>query len=114
MYNFPQDSTSFHLKGRGNGYILDWNGFQIYISGDTGNIPEMADLEDIDIAFVCMNLPYTMSVDDAAVAVNTFKPKKVYPYHYRNQDKTFSDVNQFSELVTAEGVECVLLDWYRD
>src|SRR6476469_4274058 len=69
MYNLPDDSTARHPKGRGNGYILTLGGKKFYISGDTEDIPEMRDLKNIDVAFVCMNLPYTMSVAEAASAV---------------------------------------------
>ena len=86
MYNLPETPDAFHTKGRGNGYILTMGGKNIYISGDTEDIPEMRALKNIDIAFVCMNLPYTMDVNQAAQAVLAFKPKIVYPYHYRGQD----------------------------
>ena len=86
MYNLPGDSTVRHPKGRGDGYIISLGGKKFYISGDTEDIPEMRGLKDIDVAFVCMNLPYTMSVEEAASAVLDFKPKIVYPYHYRGQN----------------------------
>jgi L-ascorbate metabolism protein UlaG (beta-lactamase superfamily) len=73
----------------------------------------MRELEDIDLAFVCMNLPYTMDVEQAASAVAEFMPVVVYPYHYRNGDKSLSDVQKFKALVEDEGVEVELLDWYR-
>lgn len=112
MYNLPGESESFHQKGRGNGYVLEKNGFRIYISGDTENIPEMRSLKEIDIAFVCMNQPYTMTVENAAEAVKAFKPAKVYPYHFRNGDKSFSDVRKFTRLVGEAGLESIVLDWY--
>lgn len=113
MYNLPESETSYHTKGRGNGYVVEKNGTRVYISGDTSGIPEMRNLKDIDIAFVCMNLPYTMSVEEAADAVLQFKPKKVYPYHYRTADG-FSDVAKFKKLVNAGNydIEVVQLDWY--
>ena len=81
MYNLPEDSESRHTKGRGNGYVLNIGGKNIYLSGDTEDIPEMRALKNIDVAFVCMNLPYTMDIDQASSAVLDFKPKTVYPYH---------------------------------
>src|SRR6185436_1066641 len=109
MYNLTEDRKKFHTKGRGNGYVLTLGGKRIYISGDTEDIPEMRALKDIDVAFVCMNLPYTMEVEKAASAVQEFKPKVVYPYHYRD-----SDVEKFKELVgDNSGVEVRLRDWYK-
>ncbi len=75
MYNVPETPTTYHTKGRGNGYVIEAGGKRVYISGDTGNTPEMRALKDIDMAFVSMNLPYTMSVEDAATGVLAFKPK---------------------------------------
>jgi L-ascorbate metabolism protein UlaG (beta-lactamase superfamily) len=83
MYNLPESADAMHTKGRGNGYVLTISGKRIYISGDTADIPEMKSLKDIDVAFVCMNLPYTMDVKTAASAVLAFKPAAVYPYHYK-------------------------------
>ena len=113
MYNLRPEALEFHSKGRGNGYVLNLGGQRVYISGDTEDIPEMRSLKDIDIAFVCMNLPYTMTVESAASAVLEFKPKKVYPYHYRGTGG-LSDVDKFKDLVN-EGdntIEVVQLDWY--
>lgn len=113
MYNLPPSPEAFHPMGRGNGYVLTLGAEHIYISGDTQGIPEMRALTNIDIAFVCMNLPYTMDVDEAADAVLAFKPKVVYPYHYRGKDG-FSDVKKFKELVNAKDpvIEVRLVDWY--
>lgn len=113
MYNLPESKKSFHTKGRGNGYVIEKDGARVYISGDTSGIPEMKNLQNIDIAFVAMNLPYTMGVEDAADAVLGFKPKKVYPYHYRTPNG-FSDVAKFKKLVNAKNpaIEVVQLDWY--
>ncbi len=114
MYNLPETADSRHPKGRGNGYIITVDGTRIYISGDTEDIPEMRALRDIDIAFVCMNLPYTMDVTQAASAVLDFKPRVVYPFHYRGGGGSFSDTNKFKQLVEAESkdVEVRLRDWY--
>ncbi len=109
MYNLPESATAMHVKGRGNGYVLTIGGKRVYISGDTADIPEMRALKNIDVAFVCMNLPYTMDAATAAKAVIAFKPKVVYPYHYRGQD-----INMFKTLVNGEdkNIEVRLRDWY--
>jgi len=113
MYNLPESPTAMHTKGRGNGYVLTIGGKNIYISGDTQGIPEMRKLKNIDVAFVCMNLPYTMDVKEAADAVLAFKPAIVYPYHYRGKGG-FSDVNAFKTLVDAgnKKIEVRLRNWY--
>ncbi|HIB36809.1 MBL fold metallo-hydrolase [Mesonia sp.] len=113
MYNLREEAKDFHVKGRGNGYLFSVNDRKIYVSGDTEGIPEMRNLKDIDLAFVCMNLPYTMPIDAAADAVLDFKPKKVYPYHYRGKDG-MSDVEQFENIVTTNNpeIEVEILDWY--
>ncbi|NAS13465.1 MBL fold metallo-hydrolase [Poritiphilus flavus] len=113
MYNLREEALKFHSKGRGNGYVLDLNGERIYFSGDTEDIPEMRSLRDIDKAFVCMNLPYTMTVEKAADAVLDFKPKQVYPYHYRGRPEV-SDVKKFKKLVNQgnQEIEVIQLDWY--
>jgi L-ascorbate metabolism protein UlaG (beta-lactamase superfamily) len=115
MYNMPDLNDPRHPKGRGNGYVLTMGEERIYISGDTEDIPEMRALKDIDVAFVCMNLPYTMTVDQAASGVLAFKPKVVYPYHYRGKEG-FSDVERFKELVNAGDprIEVRLVDWYKE
>jgi len=114
MYNLREEALKFHSKGRGNGYVLEMNGERIYISGDTEDIPEMRALKNIDKAFVCMNLPYTMTVESAADAVLEFKPKQVYPYHYRGTEG-LSDIQQFKSLVNQgnSGIEVTLLNWYK-
>jgi L-ascorbate metabolism protein UlaG (beta-lactamase superfamily) len=109
MYNLTQERLKFHDKGRGNGYVLRLGGKRVYISGDTEDIPEMRALKNIDVAFVCMNLPYTMDVTQAASAVREFRPRIVYPYHYRG-----SDVEKFKSLVGNDrDVEVRLRDWYQ-
>lgn len=113
MYNLPDSANSRHPKGRGNGYVLELGGKKVYISGDTEDIPEMRALKNIDIAFICMNKPYTMTVNQAASAVLEFKPKVVYPFHYRQPDG-FSDVAEFERLVKAGNpkIEVRLRKWY--
>jgi L-ascorbate metabolism protein UlaG (beta-lactamase superfamily) len=102
-----------HTQGAGNGYVLTLGGRRIYVSGDTGNTPEMRALPNVDMAFVCMNTPYTMTVTDAAAAVRVFRPRVVYPIHYRNGDGTYSDLNAFKALVGTDlGIEVRLRKWY--
>lgn len=115
MYNIPENEDSFHVKGRGNGYTIGRDGTRVYIAGDTADIPEMRQLKNIDIAFVPMNLPFTMTVEAAADAVIEFSPKKVYPYHYRGREG-LSDVDEFKRLVNEGNpdVEVVLLNWYPE
>ncbi|HLI92025.1 MAG TPA: MBL fold metallo-hydrolase [Puia sp.] len=114
MYNLPASPTDpRHPKGRGNGYVLSARGNKLYLSGDTQGIPEMRALTGIDVAFVCMNLPYTMDIKEAAGAVLDFKPRIVYPYHYRGQGG-FSDTEGFSKLVKAgdPDIDVRLRNWY--
>jgi L-ascorbate metabolism protein UlaG (beta-lactamase superfamily) len=113
MYNLPEAADARHTKGRGNGYVINFGGKNVYVSGDTEDIPEMRQLKNIDIAFVCMNLPYTMDVNQAASAVLEFKPKIVYPYHYRGQGG-LSDVNSFKKQVNEgdKNIDVRLVDWY--
>ncbi len=108
MYNTTKDRLQYHTKGRGNGYVVTLGGKRIYISGDTEDIPEMRALKNIDVAFVCFNLPYTMTEEQAASAVRAFAPKIVYPYHYRG-----SDLDKFKQLVgTDKNIEVRLGKWY--
>ena len=108
MYNLTPERLRFHSKGRGNGYVLTLGGKRVYISGDTEDIPEMRQLKNIDVAFVCMNLPYTMTPQQAAAAVREFKPGICYPYHHRG-----SDVEDFKRRVTqTKGIDVRLLNWY--
>jgi L-ascorbate metabolism protein UlaG (beta-lactamase superfamily) len=108
MYNTTEERLQYHEKGRGNGYLLSLGDTRVYIAGDTEDVPEMRALEDIDVAFVPMNLPYTMTVEQAADAVREFQPRIVYPYHYRG-----SDVEEFARLVGSDsGIEVRTGDWY--
>lgn len=110
MYNLkrgPAPGELYHPKGRGNGYVLTYGGKRIYFSGDTENIPEMRALKNIDVAFVCMNLPYTMPPDEAAAAVKAFRPKMVLPYHYHG-----SDLNVFKKDLEGTGIDVRIFDWY--
>ena len=76
----------FHPRGAGNGYLLDFGDTRLYVAGDTENTPEMAALKDVDIAFLPMNLPYTMTPEMVADAARSFRPRILYPYHYGDTD----------------------------
>lgn len=110
-YNTTEERLKFHPEGRDNGYVLSIDGFRVYVSGDTEDIPEMRALRDIDLAFVCMNLPFTMDVEAAASAVAEFAPRYVYPYHYRGRDNGTQDPAEFAGLM-GDAVEVKLGNWY--
>lgn len=82
MYNTSRDRLQYHPKGRGNGYLLDILGKRIFIAGDTECTMEMKTLKGVDLAFIPINLPYTMDAEEAAECLKTFKPRRVVPYHY--------------------------------
>ncbi|MGH9679140.1 MAG: MBL fold metallo-hydrolase [Candidatus Acidiferrales bacterium] len=114
MYNIvrgPAPGKFYHDKGRGNGYVLTFGGKRFYFSGDTENIPEMRALKNIDVAFICMNLPNTMSPEEAAEAVKAFHPRIAIPYHYRSRTQN-SDLTIFKKALEGTGIEVRLLDWY--
>ncbi len=115
MYNLPETDDSRHPKGRGNGYVLTIGDSRVYISGDTEDIEEMRSLKNIDIAFVCMNEPYTMTISQAAESVIAFQPAIVYPFHFRGQGG-LADVNSFKKLVeqSTDNVEVRLRNWYPE
>ena len=114
MYNLTEDRLQFHPKGQGNGYVLTVDNKKIYISGDTEDIPEMRALKGIDYAFICINLPYTMTVDQAVSAVLDFNPKIVYPYHYQG-DQGYSDIDRFKkEVESKSNTKVILLKWYKE
>jgi L-ascorbate metabolism protein UlaG (beta-lactamase superfamily) len=110
MYNLqrgPAAGQLFHTKGRGNGYVVTLGDKRIYLAGDTECIPEMKALKNIDVAFIPMNLPYTMPPNEAADCVKAFKPKVVYPYHYMG-----SDLKVFQTALNGSGVDVRVRDWY--
>lgn len=113
MYNLPEAPDAPHTKGRGNGYVLNLGGKNVYVSGDTEDTAEMRALKGIDVAFLCMNLPYTMDVQQAAQGVLAFKPGIVYPYHYRGQSG-LSDVDSFKKTVNTANkkIDVRLRNWY--
>jgi L-ascorbate metabolism protein UlaG (beta-lactamase superfamily) len=111
MYNLtrgPEPGELFHDKGRGNGYVLTFGDKRVYLSGDTECTPEMQGLKNIDVAFVCMNLPYTMPPLEAATCVKAFRPKVFYPYHYR--DSNLEEIK--SALSGEKDIELRLRTWY--
>jgi len=85
---YNPEKTQYHPRGRDNGYVLTLPDLRVYIAGDTEDIPEMTALQDIDIAFLPMNQPYTMTPEQAAHAARMIKPQIVYPYHYSETDPT--------------------------
>jgi len=104
----PAAGQYYHPKGHGNGYVLTFADKRLYLSGDTECIPEMAAIRDIDVAFLCMNLPYTQTPQEAADCMKRLRPKIVYPYHYRGQD-----VKVFEEALRGEkDIEVRLRNWY--
>jgi L-ascorbate metabolism protein UlaG (beta-lactamase superfamily) len=116
MYNMvrgPEPGKFFHDKGRGNGYVLTYGGKRFYFSGDTEGVPEMRALKNIDVAFICMNLPNTMDPAEAAEAVKAFHPAIAIPYHY-NSMKQKSDITIFEKALQGTGIEVRLLNWYPD
>lgn len=110
MYNLqrgPSAGQLFHTKGRGNGYIVTLGGKRVYFAGDTECVPEVKALKNIDVAFVPMNLPYTMPPSEAAECVKAFKPKIVYPYHFQGQKP-----EEFQDALKGSGIEVRILNWY--
>jgi L-ascorbate metabolism protein UlaG (beta-lactamase superfamily) len=110
MYNLqrgPSAGQFFHTKGRGNGYVITLGGKRVYIAGDTECVPEIKALKDIDVAFLPMNLPYTMPPAEAADCVKAFRPKIVYPYHFQGQKP-----EEFANALKGSGIEVRILDWY--
>ncbi|WP_113910986.1 MBL fold metallo-hydrolase [Roseovarius dicentrarchi] len=110
-YNITEERLKFHPKGRDNGYVITHGDFRIYVSGDTEDTPEMRALQDIDLAFVCMNLPFTMESDAAASAVAEFAPTYVYPYHYRGRDGGTQDPAEFAAAL-PDGIAAKFGAWY--
>jgi len=110
MYNLqrgPSAGQLFHTKGRGNGYIVTLGGKRVYFAGDTECTSEMKALKNIDVAFIPMNLPYTMPPSEAVECVKAFKPKVAIPYHYQGQKP-----EEFEGALKGSGVEVRLLKWY--
>ena len=104
-HNTTADRMQYHPEGRDNGYVLTLGDRQVYIAGDTEPTEEMLGLTDIAVAFLPMNLPYTMTPEQAAEAINTFKPAIVYPYHYGD-----SDLSPLDRV--GDHTEVRLREWY--
>ena len=103
MYNIargPAPGLLYHERGRGNGYVLDFAGTRVYLSGDTECTPEMRALQRIDVAFVCMSLPTTMTPVEAADCVSAFRPKVLFPYHDRG-----SDLSPLERSLNGRGID---------
>ena len=94
------EGKTFHPKGNGNGYVLTFGKTRVYVAGDTENIPEMKDLKNITVAFLPMNLPYTMTPERVAEAAKMFQPKILYPYHYGQ-----TDTNALATLLKDTGID---------
>ena len=92
--------------GRDNGYILTLDGLRIYIAGDTEDIPEMANLKDIDIAFLPCNQPYTMTIDQLVSAAKVIKPRVLFPYHYGD-----TTVNRIVMMLAGSGIDVRIRDY---
>jgi len=105
-YNTSPDQAKYHPQGIGNGYVVSFGDKKFYIAGDTEDTPEMRALTGIEVAFLPMNQPYTMTPEQAADAVRAFRPKIVYPYHYRG-----TDTQKFKDLV-GDVADVRLIDWY--
>ena len=99
-YNTSEGHQQFHPKGRDNGFVLTLDGLRIYIAADTEDIPEMAVIKDIDIAFLPCNQPYTMTVEQLVHAARMVKPKVLFPYHFSQ-----TDVSGIPALLKDDGIE---------
>lgn len=103
-YNTSLGKEKFHPKGRDNGYVIQFGDKRVYVAGDTEDIPEMAQLKDIDIAFLPVNQPYTMLPEQVVKAVALFHPKLLYPYHFGETDMS----NVVERLKAEPGTKVVL------
>ena len=105
-YNTSEGHLQFHPKGRDNGFILTLDGLRVYIAGDTEDIPEMADIKDIDVAFLPCNLPFTMTPERCARAAKMFNPTVLFPYHYGE-----TDIQQVVKLLEGSGIDVRIRDY---
>lgn len=104
-YNNSEGHTKFHPQGHGNGYVLVIDGLKIYVAGDTEDIPEMSALKGIDVAFLPVNQPYTMTVPQCIKAARMFKPAVLVPYHFSN-----TDLGSLPSELKADGIEVRIFD----
>ncbi|MEM5786216.1 MAG: MBL fold metallo-hydrolase [Syntrophobacteraceae bacterium] len=100
LVHMRPEGVPYHARGAGNGYVLSFGEKRVYIAGDTENIPEMKDLGEIDIAFLPMNLPFTMTPEMVAKAARSFTPKVLYPYHFADTDPLI-----LTRLLEGSGIE---------
>ncbi len=106
IVHMRRENQPYHPKGDGNGYIITFGDKRVYVAGDTENTPEMKTLKNIDIAFLPMNVPYTMTPEMVADAAQAFKPKILYPYHYGR-----ADTSQLVDLMKGvKGIEVRIRD----
>jgi L-ascorbate metabolism protein UlaG (beta-lactamase superfamily) len=105
-HNTTEDRMQYHPVGVGNGYLITFADKVVYVAGDTEPTPEMLELSGIEAAFLPMNLPYTMTPEQAVEAINTFKPRIVYPYHYGESDLAVLETD------VEDGTEVRMLEWY--
>lgn len=105
-YNTTDGHEQYHPKGRDNGYVLTLDGLRIYIAGDTEDIPEMANLKDIDIAFLPCNQPYTMTIDQLMNAAKVIQPKVLFPYHYSK-----TPISQVQMKMAGSGIKVLIRDY---
>ena len=105
-YNTTPGKEKYHPKGRDNGFILTLDGFRVYISGDTEDIPEMRNIKNIDVAFLSTNQPFTMTPEQTARAAKTIKPKVLYPYHYSD-----TDIQKVVNLLKGTGIKVLIRNY---
>ncbi|MCF0177348.1 MAG: MBL fold metallo-hydrolase [Bacteroidales bacterium] len=104
-HNHPANK-GFHPEGRDNGYLLNMDGFIVYVAGDTEDIEEMKALKgmNVNVAFLPVNQPYTMKIDQAVNAAEMFMPKIVYPYHY-GPTNTAETMKELETRLAPKGIE---------
>ena len=106
IVNMRSEGMPYHPKGNGNGYVITFGDIRVYVAGDTEDTPEMRALQDIDVAFLPMNLPYTMTPAMVADAAKAFRPRILYPYHFGD-----TDTNELVQLLAGEeGIEVRVRD----
>ena len=105
-YNTTPGKEKYHPKGRDNGFILTLDGFRVYISGDTEDIPEMRNIKNIDVAFLSTNQPFTMTPEQTARAAKTIKPKVLFPYHYSD-----TDIQKVADLLKGTGIKVLIRNY---